>query len=278
MKLESLLDKATQNKIKLNETKHRWDRKPMMLTIKKFQALHRVGANHCNNGAGLLELVEQHFEVNRIKTTICKGHYEIYVQFMGQSNPQGFENMVETEENFLFTYKEDGKKVTISMNSNEIEKNYIFQRLMGELFMKEHSSLDRDMRRLAQCFENKMFDEMQYNEIAKQLKLQDIELIDVFMYNKRISLNPDFVNVKGPKIELGEMSNHTYHSLPVVYTFDFLPNLKTVELRGLGVEKEGYYDGHSRHSVRADQVDEVVKFNKSFQAKIKKGINKAIKG
>lgn len=73
-------------------------------------------------------------------------------------------------------------------------------------------------------------------------------------------IQPTYVKQTANAIEIGWISSGTYNAIPQVVRIECIRKISTVSLCDLGIETNGYYDGHYRCEVRTAQAREVKAF------------------
>ncbi len=113
--------------------------------------------------------------------------------------------------------------------------------------------------------------------VIELLKNQGYSIVTQFDYTDTISfemphhsgnhISPSYVKDVKNGIEIGWISNGTYNSIPQVLKIEKVTGIKTQSLRDLGIEKNGYYDGHYKCEILPSQAKAAKQF---FSKRFKK--------
>jgi len=118
-------------------------------------------------------------------------------------------------------------------------------------------------------------------DVREEMLKQGFSIIAEFEYTERIRfqmphhghgfIKPTYVKETKTALEIGWVSSGTYNSIPQVLRVEKSRGIKTVSLRDLGIEQDGYYDGHYRCEIQAHQAEDAKRF---FSKRFKRSKNK----
>jgi hypothetical protein len=270
MKLDSLLTPANRASLKKKLAKRVWPTPKTMLTVTGFEAMHQVSSGNGHASGSLVELVTTHREVEIVATRKKKDVYYIYLKNVRIHNRIGGKHDVQTGKwswpgSYSLTIRKGSKVEVIEPRGdgdNEDKLDYRLADILGDVGKQRFAGyIKYDIERIERGERD--------TELCKSLAVAGWEVVGAFLYDERVYICPEYVKTSGYKIEFGYTTKETYHSLPRVMVIDFLPSVRMQRLDELGIETEGYYDHHVRHTIKAEHVPAAQRFARKFKQRLK---------